>query len=251
MVLYRNFISSLLLSSLLVCGSPAFASENNYVVKPGDTLWKLSQTYNTTVEELKRTNRLNNDNLFIGQLLQLTASTNTSRGTVARTPNGSWLPTEHQIASTLSINVESEKVTPPVLLTKVELVDWFTNGKQLFNSGEIFSVTDYVSQKQINLKVLSAGNHCDIEPATAEDTTSMKELFQSWTWTPRPVIIHQDGRNIAGSLSGMPHSIDTTPNNAVTGHFDLYLHNSIPHGSGVSKSYVQQHYTAVAQAAKN
>lgn len=43
----------------------------------------------------------------------------------------------------------------------------------------------------------------------------------------------------------MPHSFDTTPNNGVSGHFDLYLKNSIPHGGSVSKSYVQQHYNNI------
>ena len=51
--------------------------------------------------------------------------------------------------------------------------------------------------------------------------------------------------NIAGSLSGMPHSFDTTPNNSVIGHFDLYLKNSLPHSGSTSQTYVQQHYNNI------
>ncbi len=73
----------------------------------------------------------------------------------------------------------------------------------------------------------------------------MKSIFSTWNWTPRPVVIFKNGMNIAGSLSGMPHSFDTTTSNGVIGHFDLYLKNSIPHGGSVSQTYVKQHYNNI------
>lgn len=249
MLINKKIVCSLVFSGILFFNSTAFAS-TFYTVKKGDSLWAISRTYHTTVQELKRNNRLTSDNLSIGQRLLVDSPAMPSRGG-ERTHD--WLVDQPgQADPNLQQNVqqvESQAEETKQMSKNIELVSWFTEGKSLFKSGEIFSVTDYKSGVKLNLKVLSAGNHCDIEPSTKADTAAMKELFGQWAWSPRPVIIHIDGRNIAGSLSGMPHSIDTTPDNGVSGHFDLYLHKSRPHGSGISERYVQQHYTAISQAA--
>ena len=44
---------------------------NTYTVKSGDTLYKIAQQNNITVDELKRLNNLNSNILSIGQVLQL------------------------------------------------------------------------------------------------------------------------------------------------------------------------------------
>ncbi|MEW6698567.1 MAG: LysM peptidoglycan-binding domain-containing protein [Bacillota bacterium] len=249
MLINKKIVCSLVFSGILLFNSTAFAG-TFYTVKNGDSLWAISRSHNTTVEELKRINRLTSDNLSIGQRLLLSGSSMPSRGGERA---HDWLveqPGQDESNPPQSVQqVESDTSQTKQQSKNIELISWFTEGKSLFNGGELFSVTDCKTGVKLNLKVLSAGNHCDIEPSTKADTAAMKELFGQWTWSPRPVIIHIDGRNIAGSLSGMPHSIDTTPDNGVSGHFDLYLHKSRPHGSGISERYVQQHYTAISQAA--
>lgn len=42
-----------------------------YTVKNGDSLYKIAQTYNTTVDEIKRINNLTSNSLVIGQTLQI------------------------------------------------------------------------------------------------------------------------------------------------------------------------------------
>lgn len=42
-----------------------------YVVKLGDTLWKIAKKYKTTVEDIKKLNNLENDNLNIGEKLYI------------------------------------------------------------------------------------------------------------------------------------------------------------------------------------
>ena len=49
-----------------------------YIVKAGDTLYSISQKYNTTVSELKRINNITNDDLYIGQRIKVPISNNSN-----------------------------------------------------------------------------------------------------------------------------------------------------------------------------
>ena len=42
-----------------------------YVVKKGDTIWKIAKENNTTVDDLMKKNNLLNSNLQIGQILYI------------------------------------------------------------------------------------------------------------------------------------------------------------------------------------
>lgn len=50
---------------------PVPAMEGNYTVKPGDSLWKISQAYGVTVTQLKKWNGLKVDLISPGQVLQI------------------------------------------------------------------------------------------------------------------------------------------------------------------------------------
>lgn len=50
------------------------ASADSITVKKGDSLWKLSREYKTTVETIKLTNKLSKDMIFPGQVLQISGT---------------------------------------------------------------------------------------------------------------------------------------------------------------------------------
>lgn len=51
--------------------TPANASKNKYVVKAGDTLYRISQAYKVSVSDLKTGNGLSSDKILIGQTLDI------------------------------------------------------------------------------------------------------------------------------------------------------------------------------------
>ncbi len=53
-----------------------------YMVRYGDTLWKIAQIYNTTVEEIMRLNNMDSSFLSVGQLLKIPVNKTTSTYTV-------------------------------------------------------------------------------------------------------------------------------------------------------------------------
>ncbi len=52
-------------------GIPYFEGDNIYVVQKGDSLWKVAQKFNTTVDKLKEENNLKTNSLSVGQTLKI------------------------------------------------------------------------------------------------------------------------------------------------------------------------------------
>ena len=66
--------STLQIGQILTIPSSSGTNPNNmfmYTVKKGDTLYKIAQKYNTTVQEIIKLNNLANTNLTIGQIIRI------------------------------------------------------------------------------------------------------------------------------------------------------------------------------------
>ena len=258
-----------------------------YTVKSGDTLWLISRKYAVTVDKITSYNHLTGTGIYPNQVLYIptAAASQASKPTpVLNWPSvtytvkagdylsvvaskfgvsqadimkynymkeGEWLDEGEKIAingyAPRNYAVMPGESTSPARVGK--LVDWFLDGRYLIKRNDIFLITDTQTGLQFKVKMLGGINHSDVEPVTAADTLTMKKLFPTWVWTPRPVVIFHDGINFAASLSGMPHSYDSISENNVSGHFDLYLYHSIGHDSNVSTAYEQQHQNCVLTAA--
>ncbi len=57
---------------------PSLSGDNYYIVKSGDSLWKIANQYGITVNELKNMNGLTSDNLSVGQILEVPTLDNSS-----------------------------------------------------------------------------------------------------------------------------------------------------------------------------
>lgn len=76
-------------------------------------------------------------------------------------------------------------------------------------------------------------HHADVQPLTAGDTGVMKKIYgEEWSWKRRAVLVETGGRQIAGSMNGMPHGGGSIRGNNFPGHFCIHFRGSRLHASG-------------------
>ena len=207
-----------------------------YIVKEKDTLQSIAAQFNSSVAQLRQYNNLQeNFQVKAGNILALKSLNNESSTTIA--------------ASTSKVSQEQPRGEN--IVSSASLVNWFTEVQNKIKINDVFTITDVDTKITMKFMRMSGTNHADVEPFTKADTEVMKELFGEWQWTPRAVIVTVGNQKIAASLSGMPHDIESIKDNDFPGHADLYFEGSLPHGSGISESYVQQHRNMVQKAAKS
>ena len=130
----------------------------------------------------------------------------------------------------------------------VQLIEWSKVKKEI-ESREIITVYDVKSGKTYKVRQLASGNHCDVEPLTAEDTAIMKEINGGkFTWSPRPVWVTFDGITVACSIHSMPHDVSTIKDNNFNGHVCMHFLGSKTHNGNAA--YTQDHQDAVQESWK-
>jgi SH3-like domain-containing protein len=120
--------------------------------------------------------------------------------------------------------------TPARSAAGVETVDWWSEGKRMMRPGTRATLTDVKTGISFNIRVMSSGNHADVEPLTADDTAAMRRIRGGkWNWNPRASLLTVNGRTIAVSVNGMPHGGSTIRGNNFNGHFCMHFLNSRNH----------------------
>ncbi len=191
-----------------------------YHVLSGENLWVLAKRFNTTEDAIKATNHLHTDLIQVNQPL--------------------FIPR----------NSTEAKVIPYPMATKKggfgELLNW-EYVSWILDTHNIATIQDLETGKSFKVRRLGGSNHADMEPFTAADTAIMKEIYGGqWSWERRAVLVQVDGQVIAGSMAGMPHSIETITDNNFAGHFDLHFLNSRTH---YDNSVDPEHQAMVRRAA--
>lgn len=102
-------------------------SGNLYIVKSGDSLWKIARHQNVTVAALKQANNLNGDSLKVGQKLHIPMATakattdtaaNTVSAGVAATSSGAWQTPGTYTENGQTIHVVDINETPSTIAKK-------------------------------------------------------------------------------------------------------------------------------------
>jgi len=193
-----------------------------YHVLAGENLWLLAKRFGTTEAAIMSTNHLHSNLLQVNQPLFITRD-----------------------------SVQAAKIPYPFAVRKDgygELLDW-EYANWVLDTGNTAVLKDLDTGKTFKVRRLGGSNHADMEPVTPADTAVMKDIYGGqWSWNRRAVLVFVDGKVIAGSMAGMPHSVETITDNNFAGHFDLHFLNSRTHNTN---SIDLQHQAMVQKAAGN
>ncbi len=129
---------------------------------------------------------------------------------------------------------------------KIELVNWFKGGSELYKKGARAIVIDLMSGKHFNVYRFGGWYHGDSEPLTKEDVAIFKDIYSGkWSWDRRPIILKIGERYIAASMNGMPHNGNPNAQNGMGGHFCIHLFHSRVHETGREEA---RHQNCVMEA---
>ncbi|MDO3661860.1 LysM peptidoglycan-binding domain-containing protein [Bacillus sp. C28GYM-DRY-1] len=120
------------------------SATKTYTVKSGDSLWKIANNYNLTVQQIRNSNNLKSDMLYVGQVLKLTdqASTGTSPSSSSSSNASSSTTTTYTVKSGDSLWVIAQKfnVTAQQIREKNNLkTDVLQIGQKLVITGKASS----------------------------------------------------------------------------------------------------------------
>lgn len=230
-----------------------------YKIVAGDTLWNISKRYNIPIETIKSINNLTSDRIYVGQELTLQGNTTTAAkpsvtyiNYAVKSGDTQWsIAIDHGIpvhelqsvngftdntALSIDQNIKIPVHAVPVMETKSEkngeYLDWWEGVQYVFPINATAKVTDYETGKSFNIQRTIGANHADCEPRTSNDAQIAKDIWGGYSWKTRAVIVEVNGRQIAGSMSYMPHSIQYITDNNFNGHFDIHFLNSTRHKDG-------------------
>ncbi|MGC8261759.1 peptidoglycan endopeptidase LytF [Bacillus subtilis] len=120
------------------------SATTKYTVKSGDSLWKIANNYNLTVQQIRNINNLKSDVLYVGQVLKLTgkASSGSSSSSSSSSNASSGTTTIYTVKSGDSLWVIAQKfnVTAQQIREKNNLkTDVLQVGQKLVISGKASS----------------------------------------------------------------------------------------------------------------
>lgn len=150
----NNLKSNLLsINQVLTIPKGSSTEDNNdyYIVKKGDSLWKIANQFNTTVDKLKEINKLSTNDLSVGQkLLIKEKTTSTTKNNVYKVKAGDNL---YKIANMYNVSVDDIKkannLNSNLLTINQELIIPQSNTIYTVKSGD----TLYSIARKYNTKV--------------------------------------------------------------------------------------------------
>ena len=204
---------SLMILLMQVNLSPAYAVNNPrniYDVKPGDSLWKISSTFLTSVEDLKLINGLQSDLVFVGQKLRVPIMYEVVPGDTLWKLSQSFNSTEHSIKTTngltsdviyvgQKIKIPPKKLTMQgqyVLMTREELKDWIFNHIFTRNIGKIQQHHTY----QPSYQNFNGSNHF----ALLKEMENLHVKKMGWSNISQQLTTFPDGKVAVGRPFNIP-----------------------------------------------
>ncbi|MDD6050763.1 MAG: peptidoglycan-binding protein, partial [Clostridiales bacterium] len=153
------------------------------------------------------------------------------------------------LSSSAVTKAEADKKEQEQNKIKTENLDWFKNGKAVFDGRPVIQVKDVRTGLVFKARVLFGTNHLDVEPLTKADTAILLKINGGvdFSWRRRPMLVKLNGHVYAASIYSQPHGEQTILDNNFDGQFCLHFSGSKTHGTDVVDS---NHQACVAEALK-
>ncbi|MFZ5942732.1 MAG: hypothetical protein ACOYVD_01355 [Bacillota bacterium] len=135
-----------------------------------------------------------------------------------------WINATPQLNSVLENAIrELEKQTP-----FGELLDW-NEVDGIFPRMAKAKLRDLDTGLVLNIQRRGGSAHADVQPLSAQDTATLKQIYNGhWSWKRRAAILEIGNYKIAASMNGMPHGQGAIQNN-FPGHFCLHFSDTRTH----------------------
>ena len=133
----------------------------------------------------------------------------------------------------------------------IQLLHWFNDVKPTLKNGQNLIAYDPETGISWTLRIMSRGNHADVEPLTAADTAAMFEAFgNKESWGPKVVYVKlPDGRSIA-STHNVAHGGQTISGNNFDGQNCVHFLRDMDECKQNDPDYGVQNQNAIRNAWK-
>lgn len=163
--------------------------ENVYTVKSGDSLWSIAKKFNTTVDDLKKTNNLTSNSLSIGQKLVIPGKKESTSNNVYTVQKGDSL---YSIARKYNVDVNALKQANnlssnllsigQVLIIPTGTEDYIlykvVSGDSLYSIAKKYGITmqEIMDFNNLGSTILTVGQVLKIPVAYEEEIPSTSEV---------------------------------------------------------------------------
>lgn len=226
-----------------------------YIVKKGDTLYSISNTFNIEIHKLASVNNIDNFSLiYTDQMLIIPdrnySNLNTDTVLLQKPTNNKSTHTPVTKSSPVTPQINNPSLESQAGIAdesdEVLLMPW-NEVKKLLKPKMKYKIIDVDTNLMFEVTHRFGTLHSDVEPSTSEDTKILKKIYGEWSWERRAVVAVIDDRNIAASMHGMPHGTQTITDNNFPGMICIHFLGSAVHQSGKIDS---KHQSMVKKAAK-
>lgn len=134
----------------------------------------------------------------------------------------------------------------------IQLLHWFDDVKPTLKNGQNLIAYDPDTGISWTLRIMSRGNHADVEPLTAADTAAMFQAFgNKESWGPKVVYIKlPDGRWSIASTHNVAHGSQTISDNNFDGQNCVHFLRDMDECKQNDPDYGVQNQEAIREAWK-